>query len=196
MKPVDKDSISAIAIELFLKNGFNNVTVNDICKECDITKPTFYKYVDSKDDLILNLYDKTIAGILADTYHLLQADSHYEQLLMVFHALILETKKFGSDLFSHMLMANLDENKHSFDMRSSLTDLCEMIIKKAQDKKEIKNMTDPRILYSTLAHLFTGYETVWCIEDGHTDWDHSFYLSLIALLQVDDSLKDVYKKYI
>lgn len=196
MKSIDKDAICTIAIDLFLKQGYNNVTVNDICSRCNITKPTFYKYVDSKEDLILNLYDKTISGILADTYHLLQADSHYEQLLMIFHALILETKRFGSDLFSHMLIANLNENKHSFDMRSSLTDLCIMIIKKAQEKKEIHNLSDPVILYSTLAHLFTGYETVWCIEDGDIDWNTNFYSSLIALLQVDENYKDIHKKYL
>ena len=75
---------------------------------------------------------------------------------MIFNALIEETKRFGSDLFSHMLIANLNENKHSFDMRNSLTDLCVMIIKKSQEKNEIKNHTDPHILYETLAHLFTG----------------------------------------
>ncbi len=78
--------------------------------------------------------------ILGDTYHLLQADSHFEQLLMIFNALIQETERFGSDLFSHMLIANLNENKHSFDMRNALTDLCVMIIKKSQEKKELKTI--------------------------------------------------------
>lgn len=196
MKSVNKETITEAALDLFLKEGFNNVTVNQICEHCDITKPTFYKYVNSKDDLILNLYDQTISNILGDTYHLLQADSHFEQLLMIFNALIQETKRFGSDLFSHMLIANLNENKHSFDMRNSLTDLCVMIIKKSQEKNEIKNHTDPHILYETLAHLFTGYETVWCIEDGKTQWNKSFYQSLIALLQVEDQFVDIYKKYI
>ena len=49
------------------KEVVNKVRVNQICGHCDITKPTFYKYVDSKDDLILNLYDQTISNILGDT---------------------------------------------------------------------------------------------------------------------------------
>ena len=55
MKSVNKETITEVALDLFLKEGFNNVTVNQICEHCDITKPTFYKYVNSKDDLILNL---------------------------------------------------------------------------------------------------------------------------------------------
>ena len=49
------------------KEVVNKVRVNQICEHCDITKPTFYKYVDSKNDLILNLYDQTISNILGDT---------------------------------------------------------------------------------------------------------------------------------
>ena len=49
------------------KEVVNKVKVNQICGHCDITKPTFYKYVDSKNDLILNLYDQTILNILGDT---------------------------------------------------------------------------------------------------------------------------------
>ena len=140
MKSVNKETITEVALDLFLKEGFNNVTVNQICEHCDITKPTFYKYVNSKDDLILNLYDQTISNILGDTYHLLQADSHFEQLLMIFNALIQETKRFGSDLFSHMLIANLNENKHSFDMRNSLTDLCVMIIRSLRKRMKLKTI--------------------------------------------------------
>ena len=49
------------------KEVVNKVRVNQICEHCDITKPTFYKYVNSKDDLILNLYDQTISNILGNT---------------------------------------------------------------------------------------------------------------------------------
>ena len=41
MKSVNKETITEVALDLFLKEGFNNVTVNQICEHCDITKPTF-----------------------------------------------------------------------------------------------------------------------------------------------------------
>ena len=36
-----------------------------------------------------------------------------------------------------MFIANLKENRHSFDMRDNLTKLCIIIIKKAQEQKEL-----------------------------------------------------------
>ena len=96
MKSINKETITEVALDLFLKEGFNNVTVNQICEHCNITKPTFYKYVNSKDDLILNLYDQTISNILGDTYHLPSQYTSYRYLniylLPVIMRLILDRK--------------------------------------------------------------------------------------------------------
>ena len=48
MTKITKDIIIETAYQLFFKHGYNNVTINDICKECKITKPTFYTYIKSK----------------------------------------------------------------------------------------------------------------------------------------------------
>ena len=75
--------------------------------------------------------------LVKDTYKLVDSDSHYQQLLIVFSTLIKDTKKYGYDLFSQMFIANLKENRNSFAMRENLTKLCIIIIKKAQKNKEI-----------------------------------------------------------
>ncbi|MGI5948542.1 MAG: TetR/AcrR family transcriptional regulator [Lachnospiraceae bacterium] len=196
MAKLTKEEISQTALALFLQQGYRNVTIQDICQACEITKPTFYKYIGSKEELILNLYDVTIKELTTDTYNFLQADTHYEQLLIVFSTLMKDTKKFGSDLFSQMLIANLNENYHSFDMREKLTKLCVMIIKKAQEKGEIKNMNSPSVLYRTLAYAFTGYETMWCIQNSQFNWEEELYESIEAVLDVSDELREVYKKYL
>ncbi|MCD7809537.1 MAG: TetR/AcrR family transcriptional regulator [Erysipelotrichaceae bacterium] len=196
MQKINKEEISNIALELFSSKGYNNVTINDICDACEITKPTFYKYAGSKDELILNLYDRTIHDITTDTYRFLQANSHYEQLVMIFSSLIQDTMKFGPDLFSQMMITNLNENHHSFDMRENLTELAIMIIEKAQDANEINNMNDPKILYSSLAYTFSGYEITWCMYNGETNFIDDFFTSMNAILDVKEELRDIYKKYL
>ena len=133
---ITREEISQTAVQLFLDKGYNNVTIQDICNELHITKPTLYKYVNNKEDLILDLYDSTIDHLVKDTYKLVDSDSHYQQLLIVFSTLIKDTKKYGYDLFSQMFIANLKENRHSFDMRDNLTKLCIIIIKKPKNKKK------------------------------------------------------------
>ena len=193
---ITKEEISQTAVQLFLDKGYNNVTIQDICNELHITKPTLYKYVNNKEELILDLYDSTIDRLVKDTYKLVDSDSHYQQLLIVFSTLIKDTKKYGYDLFSQMFIANLKENRHSFDMRDNLTKLCIIIIKKAQEQKEIHNLSNPEILYQALAHAFTGHEALWCIKKDSPCFDEAFYLSMNALLEVDSTYQDLYKEYL
>lgn len=88
MKTINKETICDQAVELFLSQGYNNVTVNDICTALNITKPTFYKYVSSKEELILDLYDRTISGLLNDPLHFIEANTHLEQLYLIFATLM------------------------------------------------------------------------------------------------------------
>ena len=196
MKTINKETICDQAVELFLSQGYNNVTVNDICTALNITKPTFYKYVSSKEELILDLYDRTISGLLNDPLHFIEADTHLEQLYLIFGTLVDDTEKFGCDLFSQMLITNLTVDHHSFDMRKNLTKISEVIIRKAQEKKEIRNMSDPLVLYSTIAYSFTGYEVVWCIRNGHLNWKQKMFKSINAVLIVDEKYKDLYKRFL
>lgn len=195
MNRITKETIKKQALALFQERGYNHVTIMDICGACQITKPTFYKYAGSKEELVLDLYDTTICDILKNPYVFVDADTHYEQLLIVFHHLIKESEKFGSDLFSQMLISNLKENHHSFDMRDDMTRLCTLIIEKAQNTGEIENKNEPGILYLALAHSFMGFETNWCIYNGRTNWGEQFFLGMNAMLNVKENLKELYKKY-
>lgn len=189
MKKLSKEEISQKALKLFSEQGYNNVTVNDICDECGITKPTFYKYAGSKDELILDLYDVTIHELITDPYHFITSNTHCEQLIYIFTKLIRDTEKFGSDLFSQMLISNLNENHNSFDFRESLTRLCVTIIEKAQEKGEIQNMNPPAVLYRSIAYMFSGYEMSWCIKNGETNWEEEILESIEAVLDVREEYR-------
>ena len=72
---ITREEISDTAVKLFLDKGYNNVTIQDICNELNITKPTLYKYISNKEDLILDLYDSTIDHLVKDTYKLVRHSS-------------------------------------------------------------------------------------------------------------------------
>lgn len=59
--------------ELFRKKGYNNVGINEILKECDIPKGSFYNFFDSKETFAKKVIDdyglnslKMIHGALSD----------------------------------------------------------------------------------------------------------------------------------
>lgn len=47
------DALSQAAIALFLKRGFDEVSVADIATAADVSKPTLFKYFATKQDLVL-----------------------------------------------------------------------------------------------------------------------------------------------
>lgn len=53
-----KEHIFNVALELMRQIGYDNITVRMICGEADISTGMFYKYFDSKEDLLAFYYDK------------------------------------------------------------------------------------------------------------------------------------------
>lgn len=190
-----REEIQKVAIRLFLEKGYSNVTIMDICNELNITKPTFYKYVEAKEDLIIDLYDLIVKKITSNVLKVIDVDSSIERLVLIFNELMNETIAYNSDLYSQMLIANLNENCHSFDMRDEMTSICVLLVKKAQENHEIHNMQPPEILYKTLAYCFTGYETMWCIRNSLTNLKEDFYNSMRVILNVDEKYIEIFDKY-
>ncbi len=48
------DAVSTAAVALFLKHGFDRVSVADVAAAAEISKPTLFRYFPSKEDLVLH----------------------------------------------------------------------------------------------------------------------------------------------
>jgi AcrR family transcriptional regulator len=49
-----KAQISEMALDLFLENGYEQTTIDDICAVAGISRSTFFRYFPSKEDLFMN----------------------------------------------------------------------------------------------------------------------------------------------
>ena len=52
-----KKKLLDTAIELFLEHGYEQVSVDMICKACNVTKGSFYHYYPTKDSLLVDYYE-------------------------------------------------------------------------------------------------------------------------------------------
>lgn len=194
-KDIKKRAIEEVAVNLFLEKGYNNTTINDICEAMDITKPTFYKYVNAKEELMLDLYDVAIKRICRDTLSLLEVDTDIERLLVLYNKLIDYTIAFGHDLFSQMFIANLNHNHNSFSNYKEMDDLVVLLLRKAQKKQEIHNTKDPVQINDTILYTYIGYEIAWCVRDSDVDIKKKFFNSLAAILNIDNKYQHLIDKY-
>lgn len=183
------DKIFRIASKLFIEKGYNNVTVEDICAACNISKRTFYYHLKSKNDILFHYYDHVIDNITPLLIQMLNTDSNWNQLILLFDHLINKIVDLGPDINSQLLSINLQDNKNTFDLRQNLKDIAVQIIENGQNNKQIRNLNNPSDLYRSAAYMFTGYEYMWCVKDGDFPWKEEFYNSLENLFDIDPNLR-------
>jgi AcrR family transcriptional regulator len=183
---VDRHDISDIAIDLFRRNGYEQVTVQDICDACGISKPTFYSRFSSKGDILLDFYEDVSLRLNDNLSALMGTTSAWEQLRICFETLMDETESVGYELMSHTLAINLSEDHHSFDERPYLARTMSTIIDRGQRMGEFANSQPAQLLYKASAYLFQGHLVMWCIRKGEEDWRNDFLQRLHAVLEVKE----------
>jgi AcrR family transcriptional regulator len=163
------EKIFETAQALFIEKGYANVTVQDICDACGLTKTAFYYHLKSKEDIILHMYDPITESIAHKLVPILDAENHWEQLMLCFEHLIEGSEKYGTDVCRQVLISNLKNDKGSYDFREDLTKVAISIIKHAQAAGQIRNSSPADALYEASAYAFLGYEVTWCIKSGSID---------------------------
>lgn len=76
-----KERIIAAAKEKFLQEGFAKVTVDDLAADLSMSKKTFYKYFDSKDELLAQIVDLLISEINAGFLAIIDSNESFVEKL-------------------------------------------------------------------------------------------------------------------
>jgi AcrR family transcriptional regulator len=63
---VVRDALSAAAEELFLARGFEKVTVEQIAQTAGVSRRTFFRYYESKEDVMVERFDRLGELLLAE----------------------------------------------------------------------------------------------------------------------------------
>lgn len=110
-----KRLLTDTAIQLFRKKGYNNVTVDEIIKQCQTSKGSFYHHFKSKSDIINEHF------VAADVYYkemLLHAPAHYDakQRLRYFllHMFDYLEHNFGQDFLTIVYSTSLETTTHKY----------------------------------------------------------------------------------
>ena len=183
---MDRATIDAAALKLFKRHGFDAVKVQDICDACHTTKPTFYHYVASKDDLVLGYYYGACDHAMARLTSAPEDKGCWDQLVYVFEAIFDEMEALGWDSLGHVmaLCLSVEEERGNLVRREDLMTSLMKLIEKGQASGEFANPTKSKILYETISQIFQGIEYTWCVRRGNFGWRERFFENVGALLEV------------
>lgn len=179
-------TILKTAYALFQQYGYHNVSVLQICQACQISKPTFYKHIGSKQN-ILSYYFQSIDNYIDESwYRYTDSIDYVKKIIEGFNYLIDHIQKVGINLYTENFIANLHNETQSFQQVHTFCDsLCDLI-QAGQNAKQIQNPASPEQLSALCMQLLSGYGASWCMEQGQFGLKQEFTKGLKAILAIQE----------
>ena len=175
-----KELLMEKAVDLFRKYGYDNVTIDQICKACDVTKGSFYHHFANKSDILLCYYSKTHASVLPVFKNLVTIKSAYDQLWeIIIYAVDKNTDEIGPDIFKEVLLAEISTDISFFDSKhvvsgditaeEDYTELLISLIEKGQKDNTIRSNVKAQDLYKTYRLAEKSSAIKWSLLKGNYD---------------------------
>ena len=186
-----KRMIMNTALQLFKRQGYDQVTVQNICDACGITKTTFYYHLSSKAEIVSDYY-KPVTTLLAQKMAgVLAAGNYWEQFMAIFYQLVDTSEEIGYDLLGQLFIMNIKEDQGTFDLDYNLTETAVVLIEHAQKVGQIRNQSPALSLYYAASHAFEGYDLLWCIKKRKYDRKRVLRKAFEDIFDVEPTLRKV-----
>lgn len=166
-----KDKILKSAFSLFQAKGVTNVSVQDICDHADVSRSLFYYYFEGRESVFEN-YRWIVKSIIIEKMdEIISMTTYCEQYLALAFAYADSNIQIGSELMGHFYIYNISHNTgfEADDSQIYYLSLCEVIIQKAQQAGEMRNMASPRKLAKVYLFATFGLILNWITCKGTVD---------------------------
>lgn len=187
MKPENRKrklyQILDISFKQFKANGFTQTTVNDIAAACHISKPTLYKYVKTKDQILVLYHDLSFYDIESRIRAELEAGDAEMALWRGLTGIHSTVQALGEEMFSRYIYHLLESDDDSYRFGTDLETLCVEALRRLQENGQVASPASPRDLYHILVHLDQGMIMDWCRHALPGDLTKRFAQVYCGLLQ-------------
>lgn len=172
-----KHTILIESIALFKKNGFENVTINQICEACNITKRTFYYHYDSKKTLLLDYFSLVDGNVESALKNIDEQMTWLEKCWEIKSIYIRGIVNLNADILKNLIIIDMEQQNHMFsfelnDFDHDLKRLRQIVIeftRKGQEAGEISNNSSAEELSYCFASAFLGLAVNWSSTGGNFD---------------------------
>lgn len=163
-------TIYETSIEMFKEKGYDGVSVNDICKAVGITKPTFYKYVASKEEILTNYFASSEANDALDSLctAVLSGPSnqnYVEAVIEVFDVTFRHYLSLGIDLLRSHMISMSGKYRMIFEINDVWRKTLMELIEKGQQSGQIWNTANSGEILSSLTYTTLGYAYYLCTQE-------------------------------
>lgn len=152
--PKKKSEILSTAKDLFQQFGIKRISVEEICQTAGVSKMTFYKYFDNKNDLVRYLWEKGFEQAFETFDQIREMEIPFENKLQLMLKLKEETAAKISHQFALDYFYASPDLKDFFERLASdsLNHFLDFI-KEAQQKGEVRPDIHPEFLLAIINNI-------------------------------------------
>ena len=159
--------IAEAAVRCFRENGYDNVSVNDICVAADVARSSFYRVFASKKDVIRYLFEHTDTNSIVSIEELLAAENDFDRMWIIGDRYITLSKQLGPEFTAAMMSMTAYGEIDLLSLGHSVDSWFIRLTRNCQKTGVILSMEPP----GQLGPLFvdTVYQVIydWCSRKGN-----------------------------
>ena len=162
-----KEDVSKCAIELFKAEGYNSVSVNDICEAAHVSRSVFYSIFKGKRSILEYMASKPQQNDNKSFMKFADAENDFERIWHLFDRYITIALDLGPKLTSTMFIMQFESPQGFRQAVHALDDLFATLAKNCAKSGIIETEEPPELLSRIATDLITHELYVWCSENGN-----------------------------
>lgn len=162
-----KEDISKCAIELFKTEGYNKVSVNEICAAARISRSAFYSVFKGKRSILEYVVSKPQQNDEKSFRQFADAENDFERIWQLFDRFITIAYYFGPQLTSTLFIMQFESPQGIRAAVHALDDLFATLAKNCAKSGIIETEEPPELLSRIATDLITHELYVWCSQNGN-----------------------------
>jgi len=195
IKAVDKHSIILdAALKTFVKRGYPATKVAEIAAEAGVAEGTLYNYFQSKEDLLLALFDEKWGGIISEIRDKIsRLDDPNKKLKAIFSVVVMMFKK--NRQLAELFMVDIKQssiflNNYTINRIVEFLDLIQEVLEEGKKKGIYRRDLDTRVAKMIIFGAAQGILLSWVLSESTAVNTKTFKFSFF---QAAKTLKDVFK---
>ncbi|SDW76389.1 TetR/AcrR family transcriptional regulator [Paenibacillus sp. CF384] len=187
-----KKKIFTVAKELILSKGYNNVTVDEICETCSLSKGAFYIHYKSKEDIVRQLFRDDMSEYMDEKFGKYIEDNEHASPVDKLRTFMMVALGFplivGEELtkLTFVVLLSQKSTEPSFFSDCIKQELLYNAIEEGISQSIFRQELSVEEIVHYLFSFLTGALITWCLSDSSYDLgtaSEKFVDSLIIGLQ-------------
>lgn len=162
-----KENIAKCAIELFKSEGYDSVSVNEICEKANVSRSVFYTMFKGKRGILDYVVSKPQQNDGEGFRRFADAENDFERIWQLFERFIFIALDFGPKLTSRLFIMQFESPQGIRDAVHALDDLFATLAKNCAKSGIIETEEPPELLSRIATDLIIHELYVWCSQNGN-----------------------------